>query len=51
MSVIIIGGGDGHNAITKLVVAYPHLSADEKAHALQLLKSLVEDVADLLGES
>lgn len=49
-TVIIIGGGGGHNAITRLVAAYPHMSADEQATALQIIEVLVASTNDLLGD-
>lgn len=43
MSTIIIGGG-GKAAVQKLVTVYPHMTAEQKAKALELERQFVDAV-------
>jgi hypothetical protein len=47
MSTIIIGGGDGKHAVTKLVNSYSHMAPEEKGAAVALLQQFIEDVNSL----
>jgi len=43
MSVIIIGtGGGGHNAITRLVVLYPHMTSQQQADSVNAIQALID---------
>jgi hypothetical protein len=47
MSVVIIVGGGGHNAITRLVVLYPHMTSQQQADSVNAIQSLI-DFANLM---
>jgi len=49
VSTIVIGGGDGRRAVTKLVNKYPSMDAEQKAAAVALLQNFVDDVNTLCG--
>lgn len=49
-TIIIGGGGDTHNAVTKLVVAYPRATASQKARILELLQDFRGQAEALIDE-
>jgi hypothetical protein len=42
MSVVIIVGGGGHNAITRLVVLYPHMTSQQQADSVNAIQALID---------
>jgi hypothetical protein len=42
MSVVIIVGSGGHNAITRLVVLYPHMTSQQQADSVNAIQSLID---------
>jgi hypothetical protein len=50
VSTVIIVGGSGHNAITRLVVSSIHATSQQKADAVNLLQKFVDDVNVLCDE-
>jgi hypothetical protein len=42
MSVVIIVGGGGHNAITRLVVWYPHMTSQQQADSVNAIQALID---------
>jgi len=49
-TVIIIGGGGGHTAITRLVSVYHRADANQKAEIVNLLNRFVADANELADE-
>ncbi len=47
MSVVVIVGGDGKHAVTKLVATYPQMDSEGKAAAVALLQTFIDDVDSL----
>jgi len=41
---VIVGSGGGHKAVKFLAEQYPHMSADDQAEAVLMLRALVVSV-------
>jgi hypothetical protein len=50
MSTIIIGGGGGKAAVNNLVLLYPHMTAEQKGRAVELLERFIADVETLVEQ-
>lgn len=49
-TIIITTGGGGHEALTRLVVIYPHANANQKAAILALIAQFTSDAKALADQ-